>query len=383
MPTIELRLDAVAHGGIVVGRHDGKVVFVTGGLPGELVRAELTESTKRFDRARVVEVMDSSEHRVEPPCPIAGECGGCDWQHATPEYQLSLKTAVVAEQLSRLGGYEWTGTVQAVPPQLGWRTRMRYAVDAQGRVGMRGRRSHDVIPLPEQGCLIAALGPTAEDLARAAVAGSEIRVTVADDAVTVVTDERRVSGPATVHQKVARRTYAVDAPGFWQTHPEAASLLSERVLTALEPRPGERALDLYCGVGLFAGALVDAGCDVTGVELSRGAVARARQNVPEARFLAGPLERLLGKLRNPVDLVVLDPPRKGAGRAVVEHIVALSPRKAAYVACDPAALGRDLGYFREAGWEVVSVEAFDLFPMTHHIECVAILRPAHTSRPRY
>ena len=135
-------------------------------------------------------------------------------------------------------------------------------------------------------------------------------------------------------------------------------------------------MDLYCGAGLFAGVLADRGCDVFGIELSHQAVSAARRNVPEARFLASPLERALNRLPRAADVVVLDPPRKGAGRGVVRAVAGTRPRAIAYVACDPSALGRDLRHFADAGYHAVSVEAFNLFPNTHHVECVAILHPA-------
>ncbi|HJE52234.1 MAG TPA: TRAM domain-containing protein [Tessaracoccus flavescens] len=371
-----MQLERPAHGGFVVGRADGKVVFTTGGLPGERVLVEITDTGKSFDRGRVVEVLEPAPGRVEPPCPIAGECGGCDWQHADSETQLELKTAVVAEQLERLAGLNWTGRVQAVPGgQTGWRTRVRYAVDDDGRVGFRARRSHDVVPLPEEGCLIAAPGPSVAELDAAARRFEELKVTVSDSGVTM-TAGRRVDGPDPVRQRVHGRDYLVGANGFWQVHPAAASTLTTAVLDGLRPREGERALDLYCGVGLFAGALVDAGCMVEGAELAKDAVSLARRNVPEATFVAVPIERSHRELPDWADLVVLDPPRKGAGAAVVRAIAARGPRAIAYVACDPAALARDLKTFAVEGYEAVSIEAFDLFPMTHHVECVAILHPA-------
>ena len=287
--TVQLRLERVAHGGIVVGRADGKVIFVADGLPGELVEVEVAERGKRFDRGRVVKVLEPAEGRVAPPCPIAGECGGCDWQHADASTQLALKTAVVAEQLSRLAGLSWDGAVEPVPGGLlGWRTRVRYAVDDAGRVGLRARRSHDVVPLPEQGCLIAAPGPGVAELEREAVPGTDLQVTVADRSVTLLRG-RQVIGPDPVEQTVLGRSFLVPAGGFWQVHPSAAETLTRAVLDGLRPRPEERALDLYCGVGLFAGALSDAGCLVVGAELSREAVAFARRNVPEATFVAAPL----------------------------------------------------------------------------------------------
>ena len=373
--TVEVTLERVAHGGYVVGRADGKVLFVTGGLPGERVLAEITETGNRFDRARVVEVLEPAAGRVTPPCPIADRCGGCDWQHADQPTQLALKGAVVAEQLQRLAGITWQGSVEAAPGGLtGWRTRVRYAVDGSGRIGFRGRRSHEVVPLPEQGCLIAVPGPSVAELGTYARAGSDLEVTVASDrtVVAVAGGTRRLPP---VLEVVRGRTFEVEPGGFWQVHPHSAEILTGAVLDGLQPREGERALDLYCGVGLFAGALVEAGCLVMGAELSREAVQLARRNVPEATFVAGALERGHRELPDWADLVVLDPPRKGAGAAVVRAIAERRPRAVAYVACDPAALARDLATFEEAGYAATSIRAFDLFPMTHHVECVAILHP--------
>lgn len=371
---VTLTLERVAHQGVVVGRCEGKVLFVSGGLPGERVRVEVTERGKSFDRGHVVEVLTASPGRVEPPCPVADRCGGCDWQHASAEMERDLKTAVVAEQLSRLAGIEWQGSVQEVSPLIGWRTRMRYAVE-DGRIGLRARRSHAVVELPDQGCLIAAPGPEVGELrARALNAGEQVEVVVSDDRTTVLVDG--AGGQEPVIQRVGERSYRLSASGFWQVHPQAAALLTERVIAGLAPRPGEHALDLYCGAGLFAGVLADRGCDVFGIELGHQAVSAARRNVPEARFLASPLERALNRLPRAADVVVLDPPRKGAGRGVVRAVAGTRPRAIAYVACDPSALGRDLRHFADAGYHAVSVEAFNLFPNTHHVECVAILHPA-------
>lgn len=367
-----LRLGKVAHGGVVVGRIDDKVVFVTGGLPGEVVEIEVTERGRRFDRGVVTRVVEAAPGRVEPICPVAGECGGCDWQHADARTQRELKRAVVAEQLERLAGLDWQGEVEAVEPLLGWRTRMRYAV-AAGKLGLRGRRSHQVVALPEQGCAVAAPGPSPSML-RGRVDEGELSVVVSDDGVSVLAGRQVVQGPTVVHQRVGGMRYRVAAGGFWQVHPRAAEVLLEAVLAGLMPQPGESALDLYCGVGLFAGGLDAAGASVFGVELDARAIAHARRNVPGARFLASSLARALPRLPERVDLVVLDPPRRGAGAEVVRHVAGLMPRAIAHVACDPASLGRDLGLFRQAGYEPVDIRALDLFPMTHHVECVAILQ---------
>lgn len=372
---IEVELERVAHGGVVVGRFDGKVIFVTGGLPGERVVVEITEKGSRFDRGRVIRVLEASPGRVEPPCPVAGECGGCDWQHASPELQLDLKTAVVAEQLSRLAGITWAGRVEAIQPTVNWRTRMRYAV-GNGHVGLRGRRSHEVVPLPATGCLAAAPGPPPGQLDELAEGAATLTVVCAASGISVLADGKLRAGSSRVRERVGQFSFQVAASGFWQVHPRAAETLLDAVMEGLRPRPGDLALDLYCGSGLFAAGLDHAGAEVFGVELDREAAANARVNVPRGRFLALSLAKALRRLPSGVDLVVLDPPRRGAGAAVVARVADLAPRTVAYVACDPASLARDLAGFAVRGYEAERIRAFDLFPMTHHVECVAILKPA-------
>ena len=389
-----VRVGPIAHGGHCVARYDGRVIFVRHALPDELVTVELTDvAHDRFWRGDAIEVLEPSPDRVEAPCPIAGPglCGGCDLQHVDLAAQRELKAAVLAEQVERLAGISWPVSVAALPQPsvsaspdhastgLGWRTRMRYQGDDDSRPGLRVHRSHRVIALPDGGCRIAVPGlarpPADIDLA----AGAEILGVAPGDGAAVWLASGR-PGPE-LTERVGRRAFRVRADGFWQVHPAAAQTLQNAVLSGLEPQPGESALDLYCGVGLFAAALSDAGCrPVVGIESSAVAVAQARQNlvdVPDARFLAGRVDRLLGTPHRGVparaDLVVLDPPRTGAGRAVVAAVVARRPRRIAYVACDPAALARDLNTFAERGYRLRELSAFDLFPMTHHVEAVAIL----------
>lgn len=359
-----VELTGYAHGGHAVGRLEGRVLFVRGGIPGETVRVEVTDSRKKsYWYARVVEVLEPSPHRVTPPCPIAESCGGCDFQHVSLTHQRELKRQGLAEQLERLAGLTWDGTVEPVGDSgLGWRTRMRYHNSDAG-FGMRAPRSHTVVPLPAGGCLIA--HPAGRG--RVGGAADQCTVTVADSGVAVD------GVPQVVRERVGRREFQVDANGFWQVHTDAAATLSAAVIEALAPQPGESALDLYCGVGLFAGALVDAGATVVGIEGNRKAVAHARANVPQGVFHAGDVAKELQRRKLSAQLVVLDPPRSGAGRPVVDQISSLFPRAIAYVACDPASFARDVGWFAQRGYQLAGLRAFDLFPMTHHVECVGLL----------
>jgi len=379
----------VAHGGHFVARHDGFVVFVRGALEGELVDVRVTEVARRFARGDVAALHRPSPHRVEPPCPIAGTCGGCDFQHVEPGWTRELKRQVVAGLLDHLGGVAFTGQVAEVPPSpFGWRTRMRYRHAADGRPGLLAHRSAEVVPLPAEGCRLAvpaiaapasAGSPGAELLAVVAASGAEFLARPADGSEPsgTVPDGSGPDGSAgrTVVEHASGRGYEVAVDGFWQAHSAAPAVLVDAVLAGLRPEPGEAAVDLYCGVGLFAGALAAAGCRVTGIEGDRRAVDLAARNVPEARFLAGDVARRLGQVGG-ADVVVLDPPRTGAGARVLRQVLGWRPRAVAYVACDPAALGRDLRTASELGYRPASITAYDLFPMTHHVECVAILEPA-------
>jgi len=359
----------VAHGGHCVVRlppssdePQSRVVFTRHALPGERVVLEITEGSEgdRFWRGDAVEVLEVSSDRVPAPCPVAGPglCGGCDFQHVDLTRQRALKAVVVREQLVRLGRLDAADPlvaglvvehVDGDDAGLRWRTRVRFATTADGRRGMRRHRSHDVVPVED--CLIArpdALEPRS---------GSVVE--------TVETDR-------------ADHSFTVEADGFWQGHPGAAPALVETVLDLLAPRPGEAVLDLYAGVGLFARFLADEvgpGSRVVAVEGDRRASAHARGVLGDAGPVStGRVDQVLATAYDePFDLVVLDPPREGAGRTVVEQVADRAPRAIAYVACDPASLARDVATFAGLGYRLTGLRAFDLFPMTHHVECVALL----------
>jgi tRNA/tmRNA/rRNA uracil-C5-methylase (TrmA/RlmC/RlmD family) len=377
----------VAHGGHCVARHDGRVVFVRHALPGERVRAVVTEGheTSAYWRADAVEIRTASPDRVPPPCPWSGpgRCGGCDWQHATTSAQRALKSAVVTEALHRLAGLDREVQVEAVAGDedgLSWRTRVNWAVAADGTAGLHPHRSHDVVPVDQ--CRIA--HPLVTEAGVTGRRWPDARSV--DVAVSTSTGERLVRpdgrGPGFLTESAAGREFRVTGGGFWQVHPGAADALVTAVLDGLEPREGESALDLYCGVGLFAAALAGPlghGGRITAVESDRGAVEDARHNLAgldRVRIERGRVDHVLRRLRlGRADLVVLDPPRSGAGRSVVRMLARVRARRISYVACDPAALARDLRWFTEEGYRLRDLRAFDLFPMTHHVECVATLEP--------
>jgi tRNA/tmRNA/rRNA uracil-C5-methylase (TrmA/RlmC/RlmD family) len=393
---VEVTVGAPAHGGHCVARHEGMVLFVRHALPGERVIAEVTEVHRGPVRADAVEIIEASADRVPAPCPWSGPnaCGGCDLQHVAPPAQREWKASVVRELLARFAHLDQEVRVEQLPttvgadgePDTGWRTRVRYTVDALGRPGLRKHRSNEVVPIER--CLIAHPAIRALPvLDRAWRTDAVETVAPSTEPAFVVTDPDR---PIVEH--AAGHDFTLSAGGFWQVHPYAAQTLADAVIEQLAPKPGETAWDLYGGAGLFAAVVADhvgATGHVTLVESAPDGVAAARQNLAgrPVRIVESTVERALAprrgkpgrpsiRLQGPVDLVVLDPPRTGAGKQVVTAVAASGARAVSYVACDPAALARDVATFQGLGWELAQLRAFDCFPFTHHVECVALLLPA-------
>jgi tRNA/tmRNA/rRNA uracil-C5-methylase (TrmA/RlmC/RlmD family) len=400
-------------------------------LPGERVRARITEVTSRLARAEAVEILAASPDRVKPPCPHAGPggCGGCDWQHASLPAQRRLKAAVIRQQLWGLAGIDREVTVEALPDDadgaqsrtagtggtgagLGWRTRVQFAVRDDGVAGLRAHRSHRVIDIGE--CLIAC--PAVTDLAIPGhqwqgVASVEAHAGTGSGATAVVVSPgrkgQRAGRPVSIEgitadsvlcrtgrslvplrgrpyliHRAAGRDWRVSAGTFWQVHPAAADALARAVVAALMPAPGDVALDLYCGAGLFAGVLareIGPAGSVIGIEGNRTAVRDARHNLrewPWARVHHGDVAVVLHQGRWPrARIAVADPPRSGLTREVIEYLSAAPSgiRRLAYVSCDPATMARDIGALSGRGWDLAGLRALDAFPMTHHVECVASL----------
>jgi tRNA/tmRNA/rRNA uracil-C5-methylase (TrmA/RlmC/RlmD family) len=420
---IVLDVGPVAHGGHCVARWDGRVVFVRHALPGERAVVRLTDTSHAgYFRGDAIDILAADPRRVTPRCSHfrPGGCGGCDFQHADPQLQLELKAAVVAEQLSRLAGIERTVTVQPLPGnRYGWRTRVRWALDEAGRIGPRAARSHQVVAVSgSEPCEIAADGlsemvalidvppgirgksaerrtfrgsgraGTGDGNAARRQAGAgrrslpEVTLARTPDGDRIAVWDRATA--PTVTETVAGRRFSVVATGFWQVHPEAASALSGAVDEALDGIDllSGTGWDLYGGVGLFAvplAAKVGRAGRVLTVENDAVATQLAASNLndlPQASAVTATVEQLLDDPAEQVDAVVLDPPRSGAGRAVCAALAGRRPRVIVYVACDPAALARDTAVLAEHGYRLDTLRAFDCFPQTQHIECVARFLPA-------
>lgn len=379
---ITLRIDKVANGGFCVGRHNGQAVFVRNSLPGELVTAEVTEINKRYLRATATQILEPNDDRVEPACSYANVCGGCDWQHANLQYQRDLKSAVVIEQLMHLGDVQ---TVNGKPiaefkvsalshneTGLRWRTRNRYANIANYSIGMRLPRSHSVIEIDD--CLIAADGSV--ELAQSALklGSAEIATAQSSTGQLVLVDQ---NGGPWLDEVVEDRSWRIHAGSFWQVHKDAPTAFVSTVRKLAGLKAGDRLLDLYSGAGLFAACLSkDVGDNgvVVAVESSIDAVRDARRSCSDLAnldLITSDVAKWLVVNEEEFDVVILDPPRTGAGAEVSEKIAKIAKRKIVYVACDPSALGRDTGYLASHGWQIEELVGYDAFPQTSHVECIA------------
>lgn len=411
---LDLDVTAIAHGGVFIARHEGRVVFVSDAIPGERVRARLTapsdaspgsgSDARRFWRAETVEVLDASPHRrphVWPEADVARapeqRPGGADLGHIEIGHQRVLKRRVLQEALDRFaGGGVDAPEVEATGTDENWRTRVTLHIDAEGRIGPYAARSHRVVPVAEHVLARPAIDAAARGLSALPEGRMEL-IEPADGEVRRVLrpeSERhaharrgrrgpRRPAPETIVEQAAGRSFGLDADGFWQIHPAAAGLLDGAVaeLLAGAVDPSAAHLDLYGGVGLFSATLARLGARrVTTVESAPRATRHAAENLRDlgARAVTARVDRFLTSgdddLRGAAGgAIVLDPPRSGAGRAVVEDVAALDPAAIAYVACDPVALARDLATFRGLGFEPRRMRAFDLFPHSHHLETVALL----------
>ena len=390
---LEVAIEKVAHGGHFIARHGGHVIFVRHAIPGERCRIIITSTESSFNRGDVIEALEPSPDRVIAPCIFSHRagCGGCDFQHISPARQRQLKSEVISEQFMRIAKINVQVDVEEVGAPLHWRTRSTATTTKDGKLGFYGARSHTIVPVHD--CLIAV-----ENMEMPALAARTWKGDVRIEIAASNTGERNIAlaprsgqgqarlteGNQMLHEVVAGKTLKVSQSSFWQIHVRAPEVLTEALLNFAHLQSGDHVLDLYGGVGLFTAAMVDI-VGVNGsidlIEGSKSATADAVKNFvnnTNVRITTGDVVKLLPRIAK-ADVVVLDPPRIGAGKIVLAEIARMAPRAVIYVACDPAALARDTAYFLELGYSFAKIRAFDLFPMTHHIECVALYLPTKVS----
>jgi len=387
---LTLTVGAPANGGSCVARHDGRVVFVRYALPGERVRVRVTADRGSYWHAETIEVIEPSADRIASLCPIAGVDGAgcCDLAFVEPAAGRALKAEVVSNQLARLGNYQWNDAVAPVSTAgpTGWRTRIRLDVGADGRAGFHRYHSDELVVDLNCGQLPAAMIDGLTDVAWPP--GAHLHVVIDDDgqrhvARTVRHGRRNatdvVEGSYQGVQRAGRHTWQVPVTAFWQAHRDAARTYSDLVGDWARPDRGMTAWDLYGGAGVFAAVLGDAvgeSGQVVSVDSSRAATRSARAtlaDLPQVNVVTDSVRRALTAQRSGADVAVLDPPRGGAGREVIDLLAAAEVPRVLHIGCEAASFARDIGLYQRHGYTVDKISVFDSFPLTHHIECVALL----------
>ncbi len=390
---IELSLTSWGRLGEAMASHDGEDVFVLGGIPGEIVQAEVVRIKRKYVAAQVVRVLTPSTDRVEPPCPYYGECTGCQWQHLDYQAQLAYKRDKVMDALGRVGGLE-NITVMATlpsPQQLGYRNHARFTVGRTGDLGFVNRETRRFVRIDQcllmhdgiNGILSVLQDHCGETTQLAIRAGRD----TADFLVQPPLKNKEIAIPTGQKhylESVGSRQFRVASPSFFQVNVDQASRLIEVVREAVSLSGREVLLDAYAGVGTFAVLLAPFVEQVYAIEESSAALADARENaegIENVEFLLGKTEEVLSELPRSPDVVILDPPRAGCQRSALDKLIALRAPRLVYVSCDPETLARDLKVLCAERYAVDHIQPLDMFPQTHHVECVAVLELKQTKPP--
>jgi 23S rRNA (uracil1939-C5)-methyltransferase len=382
---VTLQLTSWGRLGEAMADFEGNNVFVAGGIPGETVVAEVVKVHRKYVSAKVVDVLDPSVDRVEPPCPYYGECTGCQWQHLSYDAQLKAKQEKVIDALVRVGHLSVppVSEVRPSPERYGYRNHARFTIDREGALGFINRETRQFVRIEKcmlmhQGVndLLEHLQDNCSETSQLSIRAGKysgdflIQPYLVHPNIGVTTGQKKYT------DSVAGRDFLVSSPSFFQVNVDQAEAAAKVIRDRLHLEADDVVLDAYCGVGTFAILLAPSVKQVIAIEESSAAVADAKQNAEGLQnldFVLGRTEDVLRNLITKPDVVVLDPPRSGCQIRALESLVELSPTRVAYVSCDAETLGRDLKILCQGGYRLDEVVPLDMFPQTHHVECVALL----------
>jgi len=404
MTTIDIELTGNAYGGEAFGRdQEGRMTFVAFALPGETVRAEFLDERKRWARGRLVEILDPSPERIDPRCPHFAVCGGCHYQHVSYETQLNIKSGILHDQLVRIGGFETPPIKPIVPSPTPWNTRnqIQFSLAEDGCLGFMAAGTNDVVPITE--CHlpldeIKEIWPRIDtteqlDIERIILrAGTDGEILIAMQSEYEPDHDIRIDLPASlvwlgpqgvtvlagnqhIDSEVLDHHFKVSARSFFQVNRYLLDDLSQLVIQALDPQPGQVFFDLYAGVGLFSAFIARSGARLIAVEQSPWSCEDFEINLQafdDVTLYESSVEMALPAIQEKPDTILVDPPREGLSQEVRDRLVELAPSKLVYLSCDPATLARDAKRLVQTGFTMDSVTPIDLFPQTYHIEALAV-----------
>jgi len=380
--TVDLELHDMAHGGRALGRHEGMVVFVPFGIPGERVLARIYHKHKRYAEAEIIDIITPSQDRVIPKCPYFGVCGGCHYQHIRYDRQLEIKRHIVESLLSRIGGFRDIKVLPTIPSprEYYYRNSARFLCGQQGDLGFTDWRSNSFIKVDTCPIMDEKINEVLQHIQGHGLPGENVRVRYSrqkDELVIWPKLSADLETGQQFHTQVLLgREFRVSATSFFQVNTLQAENLIRIALDELEPLEGKTVVDAYCGVGTFTRFIAERAELTIGIEESPSATADFRYNMQglKAKLIEGRAEKELGRLPNNIDRLLLDPPRTGCEPEALETILELAPEKIVYVSCDPATLARDLKVLCSTGaYRLKKVQPVDMFPQTFHIETIASL----------
>jgi len=402
----QVDLTSLVYGGDAMGRlPDGRAVFVPYALPGEKVRVRLIEEKKGHAHASLVEVLLPSPERITPHCRHFSDCGGCHYQHLPYERQLEIKRSILREQLKRIANLSEAPVDPVVPSPNPWnyRNSLQFHLTADGKIGFQATDSRRVVVISECHLPEEALNETWPQLEFEPLAGLE-RVELrqgageelllilegdADQAPEFQTEARLsavytsggkmqlLAGEEFIWMEVLNRAFKVSAGSFFQVNSRQAEVMVEHLLSILPLSSQTTVLDLYCGVGLFSAFMAPRVNRCVGIEISPWTCDDFTINLDEydnVELYVGAAESVLPGLEFKADMVVMDPPRSGVDKIVLDEVIRMQPVLIAYVSCDPATLARDTRRLLSGGYHLERVTPFDMFPQTYHIESISLFR---------
>ena len=390
---IELSLASWGRLGEAMACHEGQDVFVLGGIPGETVVAEVVRIRRKYVAARVVRVLAPSPDRIEPPCQYYGECTGCQWQHLDYRAQLVNKREKVVDALQRVGGFKNIRVLDPLPSpaEYGYRNHARFTVGRAGDLGFVNRETRRFVHIDRCMLMHDGINHILEELQDRCGETTQLAVRAGRDTGDFLvqpalknTEVAVPTGQKHYRESVDGRQFRVASPSFFQVNIDQTSRLVQVVREAVNLSGTEVLLDAYTGVGTFAVLLAPFVKQVYAIEESSAAVADARENaagIENLEFLLGKTEEVLSDLPQPPDIVILDPPRAGCQPSALEKLLCLRPPRLVYVSCDPETLARDLRILCERRYQIDQIQPLDMFPQTHHVECVAVLSLKPTPPP--
>ncbi|MDC0193064.1 TRAM domain-containing protein [Pelagibacteraceae bacterium] len=377
---ITLNVGNIANGGHFIGRHNDQIIFVRHSLTGEIANVKITAVNSKFAFGDAIEIIKKSKDRVNAPCKYAHPegCGGCDFQHIDPIAQLNLKKIVIQDQFKRIAKIEINPEIISKDSLKGlnWRTRLNLAISENKKLGLHAHKSNKIIEIDE--CLIAVEGINKSEIFNKKWEyENNIKISYSSDNDMNITQlGKNISGSDKLNEIVDDNKYYISPKSFWQSHKNAPNFILEQVLKFANIKEGERVCDLYGGVGLFTlpiSKILGENGEVHLIEVNSVCIADATEMFADIKNIFihhGTVEQKLGSIKK-INTIILDPPRNGVSKQVINQMIEKKPQSIIYVSCNPSTLARDTKILTDNNYILTNIVGLDLFPMTHHIECVA------------